>query len=386
MNTSLILIMASLLTWGIGEGLFFYFVPLHLQNLGADPLAIGSILGSFGLVMAVVHIPAGYLSDKFGRKPLLTASWVIGAIAASIMAIAPTLWPFVAGYLLYGLTAFVFAPLFSYVTAARGSLSTGRAMTLTSAMFNIGAVIGPVSGGWIGERYGLRTIFLVAAVIFSISTVILLFLKPQAREVHESGAQRASLFANPRFISFVGLLFLGTFVMYLPQPLTPNFLQNERGVSLSLLGWIGSAGNIGNTVFNLLLGQLNARVGYLLGEALVGLFAFLLWKGGAFPLYILGYLALGGFRAARILGYAQIRHLIHPTQMGLAYGFTETFGSLAFMLSPMLAGYLYDRSPESIYPITLGLLLGAMLLYFLFAPHTEAHLEPEKLGESIIKD
>jgi len=385
-NASLLLITFSLLTWGIGEGLFLYFIPLHLQNLGANPVTIGVILGSFGLMMAVVHIPAGYLSDRLGRKPLLLASWILGLIAAIIMALATSLWSFVAGYLLYGLTAFVFAPLFSYVTAARGKLTTGRAMTLTSAMYNLGAVLGPVSGGWIGDRFGLQTNFQAAAVVLFISTVMILFLKAQDRDEHDEDSRRKSLFANPRFISFVGLLFVGTFVMYLPQPLTPNFLQNERGIGLGELGWIGSAGSMGNAVFNLMLGQLNARSGYLIGQVLVGIFALILWKGAGIPLYLMGYFLLGGFRAARNLGYAQIRTLIHPAQMGLAYGFTETFGSAALMLSPILAGFLYDWSPVSIYPVTLALLLVAMTLYFVFSPREETHLEPGNLGEALIKD
>jgi MFS family permease len=56
-------------------------------------------------------------------------------------------------------TGFVSSPLFSYVTAARGGLTAGRAMTLTSAMYNLGAVIGPISGGWIGEQFSLADHF-----------------------------------------------------------------------------------------------------------------------------------------------------------------------------------------------------------------------------------
>ena len=386
MNPSLILIMFGLLTWGIGEGLFFYFVPLHLEEMGANPLMIGSILGVFGLTMMVVHIPAGYLADRVGRRPLLVAAWIIGALSAWIMALAPSLWPFVVGYLLYGLTACVSSPLFSYVTAARGSFTAGRAMTLTSAMFNLGAVLGPVTGGWIGDTFGLRATFLAAACVFIVSTGIVLFLRPQPRDEHDDESSRASLLANPRFTVFVGVLFVATFVMYLPQPLTPNFLQNERGISLGLMGWIGSAGSVGNVVFNLLLGRINARLGFLLGQALVGLFALLLWKGEAFPWYALGYFLLGGFRAARVLAFAQVRVLIHQAQMGLAYGITEAANALAMFLSPLLAGYLYDRSPASIYPISLGLLCFAMLLYFMLAPRAETHPDLQAIGETLIRD
>lgn len=386
MNRSLILIMLSLFTWGIGEGMFLLFVPLHLQEMGANPLMIGSILGFFGFSMMVVHIPAGYLSDHLGRKPLLVLAWIIGALSTWMMALAHSLWPFVVGYMLYGLTAAVSSPLFSYVTAARGSLTTGRAMTLTSAMFNLGAVIGPVTGGWIGDTFGLRTTFLVAAWIFLVSTGSVLFIPPQPREEHDDSSRHSNSLMGARFATFMCVLFVATFVMYLPQPLTPNYLQNERGISLSLLGWIGSAGSIGNVFFNLVLGRISARLGFLLGQGLVGLFALLLWKGEAFPWYAIGYFLLGGFRTARVLAFAQVRVLIHQAQMGLAYGITEAVNSLAMILSPLLAGYLYDRSPAFIYPISLILLSFAMLLYFWLAPREEARPDPGVIGETLIKE
>ncbi len=385
MNPSLILIMFSLITWGIGEGMFILFVPLYLQEMGANPLMIGSILGFFGLMMMVMHIPAGYLSDRFGRRPLLVIAWFIGAGAAWIMALAPSLWPFVIGYLLYGLTAFVSSPLFSYVTAARGSLSTGRAMTLTSAMFNLGAVLGPVTGGWIGDTFGLRTTFFTAACIFLVSVGVILFIRPQLRDEHDDESSRASLLKSPRFTAFLSVMFVATFVMFLPQPLTPNFLQNERGVSLGLMGWIGSAGGIGNVVFNLLLGRVNPRLGFMLGQACVGLFALLLWKGGSLPWYAVGYFLLGGFRAARVLAFAQIRLLVHQARMGLAYGIAEAVNSLAMILSPLLAGYLYERSPVSIYPISLVLLVFAIFIYSTFAPRdnvkADASVPPVLIGD-----
>jgi MFS transporter, DHA1 family, tetracycline resistance protein len=368
MNPSLILIMVSLVTWGIGEGMFILFVPLYLQEMGANPLTIGSILGFFGLMMMVMHIPAGYLSDRFGRRPLLVIAWFIGALAAWIMALAPSLWPFVVGYLLYGLTAFVSSPLFSYVTAARGSLTTGRAMTLTSAMFNLGAVLGPVTGGWVGDVYGFRAIFLTAACIFLVSVGVIIFIRPQATDKHDDQSSLDGLLKNPRFTTFLAILFMATFVMFLPQPLTPNFLQNERGISLGSMGWIGSAGGIGNVAFNLLLGRMNPRLGFLLGQACVGLFALLLWKGGSLPWYAVGYFLLGGFRAARVLAFAQIRLLVHQARMGLAYGIAEAVNALAMILSPLLAGYLYDRSPASIYPISLALLVFVLFICSTFAP------------------
>ncbi|MGH8247961.1 MAG: MFS transporter, partial [Gammaproteobacteria bacterium] len=229
-------------------------------------------------------------------------------------------------------------------------------------------VLGPVTGGWIGDAFGLRATFLTAACIFLVSVGVIIFVHPQPRDEHDEESRRDNLLRHPRFTAFLSILFVATFVMFLPQPLTPNYLQNERGISLGLMGWIGSVGGIGNVAFNLLLGRMNPRLGFILGQACVGLFALLLWKGGSFLWYALGYFLLGGFRAARILAFAQIRVLVHPAHMGLAYGIAEAVNAFAMILSPLLAGYLYEQSPVSIYPISLGLLLFAMLIYYSFAP------------------
>ncbi|MFZ5820375.1 MAG: MFS transporter [Chloroflexota bacterium] len=370
MNPSILLVGAALFTWGIGEGMFFYFVPLYMQQFGASPIWIGSILGGFGFVMMCAHIPAGLLSDRLGRRPLLRLAWLIGMAAAWGMALAPSLPLFVTAYLFYGLTAFVSSPLFSYVTAARGELSAGRVMTLTSAMYNLGAVIGPVSGGWLGDHFGLQSTFLGAALVFIPSVVLLFFLPPQPRETHDGDGGGWQLLSNRRFWGFLVLVFLTMFAMYLPQPLTPNFLQNERGVSFSQLGWIGSAGSLGNVLFNLGLGQLSPTLGFALGQACVGLFALLLWQGDALPWYAAAYFLMGGYRAARMLVFAQVRWLIHQAQMGLAYGITEAVNSSAVILAPLLAGFLYDKDPASIYAWSLLLIALGVVLSLVFTPRS----------------
>lgn len=375
MSPSLLLVGVSLFTWGIGEGMFLYFVPLYLQQLGAAPIAIGTVYSAFGFVMLLAHIPAGYLSDRLGRRPLIRAAWILGMIATWVMALGLSLEIFMAGFILYGVTGFVSSPLFSYVTAASAKLSAGRAMTLTSAMYNLGAVLGPVSGGWIGEQFNLRTIFVYSAVVFAVSTALVLFLKPQARDLHDDQNNARTLLANTRFLGYLGVIFLVMFAMYLPQPLTPNFLQNERGITVSQMGAIGSLGNLGNVVFNLVLGQLNSGIGFALGQVCVGLFAFLIWKGTGQPWYMLGYFLMGGYRAARMLAMAQVRVLIHQSQMGLAYGMAEAGNSMALILAPILAGYLYDKDPASIYPLSLLLITIGVIVSFVFAPREKRRLQ-----------
>ncbi len=154
MTRDLRLLAASLFLWGVGEGLFFYIQPVYLAQLGANAVQVGFVLGLAGAAMTVVHIPAGMLADHFGRKAIMTAAWMFGAVATVLMFLATTLWPFVAALVLYSLTAFVMSPLSSYVTEARGPWSVGRALTGVAAAFSAGSVIGPVSGGLLAAQFG----------------------------------------------------------------------------------------------------------------------------------------------------------------------------------------------------------------------------------------
>jgi len=339
-------------------------------------MTIATVYSAFGVAMMLVHIPAGYLADKVGRRPVIWVAWSLGLVSASIMALATRLNIFIIGMVLYGFTAFVSSPLYSYVSTARGKLTTARAMTLTSAAFNLGAIIGPVTGGWIASLYGLRTIYFIITGIFVISFAIILLIKAQPLQQHDPHRPPLRLVENKRFLMMVGLAFTSVFVMYLPQPLTPNFLQDQRGLNLTQVGLLGSLGSIGTVVINLLLGVINSRLGFFLAQLCVAFFAFILWRANSLGWFALGYMLLGGYRAARMMIFSQVRPLIHEAQMGLAYGLTDTFNSLAIILSPLLAGWLYTRDPASVYLAAVGLILVSILIGLRFAPQFGGKLGP----------
>ncbi len=378
MNPSMYWLGGALFTWGIGESMFLLFQPIYMQQLGANPLQIGGILGIWGAVMTFAHVPAGYLSDRIGRRPLLIAAWTSGVFATLLMGLARTLPVFVAGVFLYGFTAFVASPLDSYSTAARGKWSVARAITFVSMAFNAGAVVGPVTGGWIGDHYGLRTVYFIASGLFVISTALIWFIAPQPRDQSDPVNPPPSLARNYRYIGFLAIYFAVAYATYLPQPFTPNFLKDERGLTLTVIGELGSIGYLGNTVLNLALGQLEARLGFILGQLGVAAYAWLLWRATGFEWYALGYFLLGGFRALRALGVAQVRPFVHESQMGLAYGIAETCGSATVLLAPPLAGYLYSQDPALVYPVALVLIGIGVLLTLLFVPRSEK-LPPERI-------
>lgn len=370
MSRDLTLVAIALVLWGVGEGMFLYFEPLYLQELGADPVLIGTILGIVGISMTVAHLPAGYLADRFGRRPLLRAAWLMGTLATALLALSTSLPMFVTGMTLYGLTSFVVVPLNSYVTAARGHWSVARALTLISATFNFGAILGPLLGGWIGDQVGLQRTFMIAAFLFLASTAVLFFIRPQPVErlpVELKGNSMRAVLTS-RTLRFLFVVFIATFCMFLPQPLSQNFLQNERGIGLSQIGQLIAARSLGVVLLNLLLGQMNARAGYLLAQVGVGLFTVFLWHGSGLPWFLLGYFLLGSYQTARSLATAQSRSLVSSANMGITYGLIETAAALAIILAPPLAGLLYAHKPVWIYSISLLLIGLALANTIIFSP------------------
>jgi MFS family permease len=315
-------------------------------------------MGAMGIAMALAQIPAGYLADRFGSRSIMWASWIFGTIATWMMALADSLPVFAVGMVIYGLTAFVLAPLNSYITNVRGNLSVGRALSLPSGIYSLGAVVGPVIGGLVADRLGLRTVYYIAGVLFIISTLIILFVQknPIIHHADQDSVKPKGLLKNTRFLAFLGVVFITLFALYLPQPFTPNFLQNQQHLSRTTIGILGAFGSLGTGISMLLLSHLGSLAGFFVSQLLMVLFAVLFLTGKTPFVFGLGYSFIGGYRLCRAMVLTIARSLIHPAETGLAYGLIETVSAVTVILVPVLAGALYQQNPYSIYRVSLILL------------------------------
>ena len=263
------------------------------------------------------------------------------------MAFSEDLAGFVIGLLLYNFTAFVSSPMSSYVSSHRGKMSVGRALTLTSGFYSVGMIAGPQIGGLIGNQLGLSMVYKIAFAIFSVSVLVILFIRPNSleKEQHEH-EPNASIKRNRLFLMLLPLLGLITFVNFMPQTFSPNYLQNQQNLDLAAIGGLGSLGSLSNAVFMLALGNLRPAFGLLLGQALVGCFTLLLLFGNDLAWFQLGYLLLGSTRLGRSMALAFARRFIRADETGLAFGLIETLNGAALFLASALAGLLYARATQ----------------------------------------
>jgi len=368
MTRDLLLVAASLFLWGIGEGSFMVFQTLYLEHWGAGAFQIGAVVSGWGFAMAIAQTPAGWLADRYGPRLVMWITWALGALAALVMAAANSLGVFVIGFLIYGLTSSALAPMNSYIASVRGRWSAERALTTTSAAFNLGMMIGPSLGGWLANRYELRLVYSLAAVLFFFSTLLILTVRHPPLDQNSALFQSTPLRTNRSYLILAGLTMLTMFALYLPQPLTPNYLADLRSLDLQQIGLLGTAGSLGVVVLSLVFGGLKGSLGFLIGQPLVALFALLIWKGNHMLVFASAYFLVGGYRLSRVMLLGLARRMVHPDQIGLAFGLLETANAIAIVLAPLLAGMLYQKSPDQMYIAAL-VLIAVMIVFnalFLF--------------------
>jgi MFS family permease len=129
----------------------------------------------FLLVMAALMIPAGKLTDRYGRKRLFTIGLVVYGIGALISALSPNLGILILGNsILEGIgTALLIPPVYILTTLLFTNLSArARAFGAISALGGIGAAAGPLIGGFITTAFSWRAAFLLQALIVTLIAVL----------------------------------------------------------------------------------------------------------------------------------------------------------------------------------------------------------------------
>jgi MFS family permease len=110
---------------------------LYAEKLpgGDNHTLMGLALGAYGLTQAILQIPAGWLSDRFGRKPVIYAGLLVFALGSFIAASADSIYGVIIGRAIQGAGAINAA-----VMALTADLT--REEVRTKAMAMIGMTIG----------------------------------------------------------------------------------------------------------------------------------------------------------------------------------------------------------------------------------------------------
>ncbi len=373
LNRDLRLMWLSSLLWGFGMSLFSYIQPLYVASLGASPSQIGLVLGASGIFVTIFYIPIGLWADRYGRKPLILAGWGLGALATLAMAVAPDWrWLFPA-MLVYAFSNFALPAYNGYVAVSDsgGRVSDSRTISRTLALLHtgssIGSVISPAVGGWIGEQYGLRAVYLGAGLMFLLSTVVLSFITPQPITPPTAASSTPrQLVGNRLFLWQIVFVFLLYFALEVSHVMAPKFLEDVRHLTVGQIGWLGSVASLGIITLQMIFTSLppQRRLPLMLCQV-TALVATLLWLNTSlFGFIVLAYFIHGNNRVVRPIIVGRMAHSLEAATLSFGYGFYETAFRLGLAVAPYVAGLLYERNPR--WPLLAGVISLSLTLALTF--------------------
>jgi DHA1 family tetracycline resistance protein-like MFS transporter len=167
---ALAFIFVTMLVDTIGLGIIIPVTPAIIKQLTGQELSGAASWGGWLMfvyaLMQFLCAPAiGNLSDRFGRRPVLILSLVALAVDYAITGLAPTIaWLFV-GRFLSGAAGAAYPTVNAYIADVSPPEKRAANFGLTGAAFGIGFILGPGLGGLIGDHWGARAPFFVAAAI-----------------------------------------------------------------------------------------------------------------------------------------------------------------------------------------------------------------------------
>ncbi len=141
------------------------------EDLDTTVEGVQTAITVFLLVMAALMIPAGKLTDRWGRKRCFTAGLIVYGIGALMSAVSPGLGFLILGNSIFeGVgTALLIPPVYILTTMLFSDVtSRARAFGVIAGMAGIGAAAGPLIGGVIATAISWRAAFVFQALIIAV--------------------------------------------------------------------------------------------------------------------------------------------------------------------------------------------------------------------------
>jgi MFS family permease len=191
----------------VGGGIMFNLVLVYLtQTHGYDQDEANAInlviLAAVFLASVVAILPGARLSDRLGRKPVIYASCVIGALGVGLTAIAPSVQVAIVGAVLFGVSGGTFLSVdWALMTDIIPRASAGRYMGLsnvaTGAATALGVGIGGLTLDFVNRSLGTltegpRAAFIVALVLYVIAILLFRPVVEPPRHQREGAAPAAA--------------------------------------------------------------------------------------------------------------------------------------------------------------------------------------------------
>jgi MFS family permease len=376
--------MGTMILANIAAQMIFPLQSLYVQELGASVQQIGLFFTVAAIAPLFLQILGGWLSDAAGRLQAIAIGSMAGASAYLFYIFAPSWqWLLPASVLSAMAVSFV-APSFQAFVAQESTEETrGRVFGLTSTMYMVVNIVGPVLGGAIAQGLSFRTMFVVAFGFYGTAAVIrVIMARFASRKSHSEGhlPERPALSGfRHSLMSVFGLLTAGGLVTWifvsdgvrdvsfsLVDQLMPVYLENEMGLTLMQIGSLQSISAVVAMAFMSPAGVLSdkkgERVGIVGGFALIAVGWSMFLVGTTFAHFVASRVVIGIGWALIDPAYSSLISKAVPDRLrGTTFGLLGTSLGLISLPAPWIGARLWeDISP--IFPFYVPLVAMLIML------------------------
>jgi len=319
-------------------------------NLSLQQLGLVASIPS--LASAVLAIPVGLLSDRFGSKKMLLASFGFAAVGAVLAGTASTpLMLIVAVSLIYVNVTIYHPASYAATTKMFAPEDRAKALGLHGAGGTLGHAMGPLSVsllvGVLAWQWRQVYLFLAAPMIVGIIMVMRLPDDKVEKTEKKQEKGKGEKFLTRNLVMFlayqatrmIATSMIGTFLVL--------YLQDVRGMSLTVATFITSTNTLTGLIAAPMGGYLAARFGEKkwLQASLLGAFTVLAlaFQAPNNTLFMALYVLYGFGNTLGMAGRSAIMAKLTPSkQRGLGYALFFLPGSIIGAITPVAAGYVAD--------------------------------------------
>lgn len=358
-------------------GFFAPFIPLYIQQLGhltqeEAALWSGIAMGGGG-IGAFLSAPLwGMLADRWGRKPMLIRAQILGAIIAGLFALAPNIYVFSLLRILAGVLTGIIPAALALVAAVTPRDKIPFAMGILMAAIYSGTTMGPLIGGFLADKFGYHTTFIVTGILLFLGSMIILFFVKEhfqrpTREQQTSLKDLVHLAISPEILSLLIVIIILNIGPQMISPVLPLIISSlsstvdtatMSGLAFALIGGMSAVSSLVATRIH---GKFSLKTILVFCCFATGLLYLPpMWAFSVNRLIILVGLT-GIFVGGIFVSSSSIIGMKVPiTQQGVAYGLSSSATALGMGMGPLLGGGLASLiGLRSIFGVTTGIFIIA---------------------------
>lgn len=338
-----------------------YIVEKYTSNVA---LYVGLIMSVASLCQFLASPALGYLSDIFGRRPVLLWSLVGGTIGFILFGIGGSLWMLFLARIIDGATAGDTPAMYAYVADTVEPHERGKLYGILGAAGGVGFMVGPAVGG-LAAQWGHSMPLYVAAALSLLNAAVGFFVMKESLPKEKRVKKFQISHINPllhfahifeslplrilfaaTFLFFTGLIMQQSNISVFMKE-TLNFGPGQIGIVLTLVGVV----DIFSQGF--LTGKLLPKLGEMklvliglvitaLGELMVGSVDFFRSAWVLYAAVIIYDIGDGLFEPAMS---SFISHKTEPHMQGRVQGANQSTQAVARVIAPLIAAGLYQFAP-----------------------------------------